>query len=362
MSSKQSTERFLTLPLALSYDDVLLVPKYSQVNSRSDIDLTTKLAPKLTLKIPLIPTKMDTITGVEMAIKMGEIGGMAILPRFDKPEIQADNVAKVKKAGITNIAVAIGCTNGYMERAEMLVKAGATVLHNDVAHGHLKKNIESIKAFKNKFGDEITLMPGIAATYACAVDMYKAGADIVSSGVGAGSICITRTQTGCGLPGFQSLIEISRAAKQFNKTFIPEAGIRNSGDIVKALAIGASAIVGGSIFAGTDETPGEIIEVDGKLYKKYNGAASEEEKIKQVDKDNTGKHKMYIKHVEGVSAMKPYKGSLEETITSLLAGVRSGMSYCGAHTIPELWEKAEFVRVTQAGVLENSHHGVILRN
>ena len=356
--SNNTLQSVIDIPTALSFDDVLLIPQQSSINSRSEIDLSTSLAPKVKLKIPLIATKMDKVTGVEMAIKMGKLGGLAILPRFDTAEIQAQNVAKVKKSGIKHIAAAIGCTNGYLQRAEMLVMAGVNILHNDVAHGHLKKNIEAIAALKNKFGDKVTLMPGIAATYECAVDMYRAGADCISSGVGSGSICITRINTGCGMPGFQSLLEIAKAAKEFKRTFIPEAGIRNSGDIVKALATGACAIMAGSIFAGTDEAPGNLIEINDVLYKQYNGAASEAEKVSQIKKDSVGKSAVYIKHIEGVEALVHYKGPVDEVILKLLAGVRSGFSYCGARNITELWSKAKFVRITPAGHIEGQAHDV----
>lgn len=246
-----------------------------------------------------------------------------------------------------------------MDRAEMLVKAGANILHNDVAHGHLKKNIDAISALKNRFGDKVTLMPGIAATYECAVDMYRAGADCVSSGVGSGSICTTRIQTGCGVPGFQSLLDIAKAAKEHKKNFIPEAGIRNSGDIVKALATGACAVMAGSLFAGTDEAPGDILEINGVMYKRYNGAASEEEKKEQVEKDPQGKGQFYVKHVEGIESLVHCKGPVEEVVLKLLAGIRSGLSYCGARNIPELWEKAKFIQITSAGIVENHAHDVI---
>lgn len=348
------------IPLSLSYDDVLLVPQYSEVNSRADVDLSTQISPNTKLKVPLISTKMDTVTGVEMAIEMGRLGGMGILPRFETTENQAKKVAKVFATGCVT-AAAVGCKNGFLERAEALANAGATVLNIDVAHGHMKKNIEATVALKNHFGNRITIISGIAATYECAVDLYKAGADSLLVGVGAGSICTTRIMTGYGVPGFTSLVEVSKAAKEFKKTFMPDAGIRNSGDIVKALATGASAIVAGSLFAGTDEAPGDIIEIDGKMYKKYNGSASYEEKTKQVEKDSSDKENHYTIHVEGVAAMVPYKGSLKLLVESLLAGVKSGLSYGGAGNIPELWEKARFIRVTGGGLQESGYHDVVAR-
>jgi IMP dehydrogenase len=347
-------------PLALSYDDVLLVPQYSEIDSRSDIDLSAKLSPNLTLKIPLITTKMDTITGVEMAIEIGRLGGMGILPRFETIDDQADKVNKVAKSGVTT-AAAIGIKEGFEERATALVRAGATVLDVDVAHGHLKKTVDATRKVRKMFGDKITLISGITSTYECAVDLYEAGADCLLVGVGGGSICTTRIMTGFGVPMITSLLETAKAAKKFGKTFVPDAGIRNSGDIVKALATGASAILGGNVFAGTKEVPGKIVTIDGKKYKEYNGSASKAEKIKQVKKDSSDKNNNYTNQVEGVESYVPYKGPVEDVVIGLLAGVRSGLSYAGAKNIPELWKKAKFIRITQSGMIESKAHDVIVR-
>ncbi len=348
-------------PLALTYDDILLVPQYSEVGSRSEIDLTTQISPKLSLKIPLVSTKMDTVTGVEMAIGMAKLGGLGILPRFETPEIQADKVREVKKHNLL-AGAAIGIKEGFVERAEMLIRAGVDVIDIDVAHGHLKKTIDATRQIKTIFGDKITLLSGITSTYECACDLYRAGADCLLVGVGAGSICTTRKMTGCGVPGFTALLETAKAAKKFKKTFAPDAGVRNSGDVVKALATGASAIVAGSMFAGTDEAPGEIVEIEGKKYKAYNGSASLKEKENQVKKDPSDKHKSYTAHVEGVEAYIPYKGPLADHVERILAGVKSGFSYCGARNIKELWKRAKFIQVTTHGYYESGSHTVRLSN
>lgn len=346
------------LPLALSYDDVLLVPQYSEINSRSEVDIATRIAPNLSLRIPLISTKMDTVTGVAMAVAMSRLGGLGILPRFDKVEGQAEMVAKVaeKKA---LAAGAVGVKEGFMERARMLIKAGATILNVDVAHGHMKKTIEATRQLKQTFGDKITLISGIVATGECARDLFEAGADSLLVGVGAGSICTTRVKTGCGLPGLASLWEVAPIARKYNKTFMPDAGIRNSGDIVKALAAGASAIVAGSIFAGTKEAPGEIVIWKGKKFKRYNGSTSPHEKKRQVERDGSDKSATYLRHLEGVAALVPYKGPVADVVLNLLAGVRSGMAYCGAKNIIELWGKAKFARITPVGYRENGAHDVV---
>jgi IMP dehydrogenase len=346
--------------LALSYDDVLLVPKYSDIDSRSEVNLSTQLSPKVKLDIPLVPTKMASVTGVEMATALGKLGSFAILPRFDTPEIQAEKVLKIKNSGVNLIAAAIGVKEGYMQRAEMIVKAGANIINVDVAHGHMKQTIETTKALKQKFGDDVLIISGIVATKESAIDLYDAGADCLLVGIGAGSICTTRVMTGFGVPGFQSLLDVASIARKYKKTFMPDAGIRNSGDIVKALAAGASAICAGSMFAGTDEAPGEMIEKDGKKYKQHNGSASLAEKLKHVKTYDKDKNKNYTVQIEGVESWVPYKGPVNDLILSILAGVRSGLSYAGARSIPELWEKAEFIQITSGGLRENGAHDVLL--
>jgi IMP dehydrogenase len=347
------------IPLGLSYDDVLLIPQYSRINSRSEVDLSTQISPKVKLKIPLISTKMDTVTGVKMATAIGKLGGFGILPRFESVEMQANKVSRVKKAGVLT-AAAIGVRDGYMERAEALVKAGAEIINIDIAHGHLKKNIVATRKIKEKFGNEITLISGITSTYECAVDLYKAGADSLLVGVGAGATCITRVVTGCGVPALTSLLETAKAAKKYKKTFMSDAGIRNSGDIVKTLATGASAIVSGFLFAGTTEAPGKIVKINGIRYKEYSGSASFKEKKKHIKKNSLDKETNYTTHVEGVSSLVIYKGSVKEHIEKLLAGVRSGFSYCGAKDIKALWKNAQFIRVSQLGVRESGAHDVLV--
>ena len=342
----------MDIPLTLSYDDVLLVPQYSEIDSRSDVDLTSVISPRLTLKVPLISSKMDTVTGVDMAIALGQLGGLGILPRFESATAQSDKVAKVSASGVIT-AAAVGCKEGFMDRAEMLVRAGATVLDVDIAHGHLHKAISTTSVLKNHFGKHITLFSGITSTYECAEDLYKAGADCLLVGVGAGATCITRVQTGFGVPSITALLETARSARKHKKTFAPDAGMRNSGDIVKSLATGASAICSGYLFAGCSECPGDFVEKAGQKYKRYNGSASKTEKVKQVKIDPADKSSAYTVHVEGVETLVPFKGPVSDVVESLLAGVRSGLSYGGAKNIPELWKKAEFIRVTSGGYRES---------
>lgn len=346
---------------ALSFDDVLLVPQASPIESRGDVDLSVKISDKLQLSIPIISTNMDSVTGVEMAVTLSKLGGMGILPRFDIPEIQAQKIAEVKKSGAV-AAGSLGCKYGYKETAELLVSAGADVILMDVAHGHLDKFIEATRFVVERYAKAVTIIAGVVATYEGACALFEAGAHCVRIGVGPGSICTTRIVTGHGVPQITAIAEGAKAAKKFGKTIIADGGMRNSGDIVKALAAGASAVTLGFLLAGTDETPGDIIEIEGKKYKEYNGSTSSKEKIRQLSKYPQDKNASYTIHTEGVEALVPYRGPLERVVTELLAGVRSGFSYSGARNIQELWEKTKFIRITQAGMRESNAHDVMLLN
>lgn len=347
------------IKLALSYNDVLLEPQFSAIKSRTLIDLTTKIAPDITLNLPLIAVNMDTVVGVDMAIAMDKLGAIAFVPRFDTPEIQAEKVATIKKAGARCVA-AIGIRDDYLKRAELLLKAGATGITIDIAHAHTQTCLTAISRFKNAF-PRVSMIAGTVATYLGAKALFQAGADSIRVGVGVGTICTTRIMAGSGVPQITALLEANRAKKLFkNKFILADGGAANSGDIVKALACGASAVLSGSLYAGTDEAPGEIIEVQGKLYKQYNGSTSATEKRRQLSKDQTGKGNHYVLHVEGVEAMVPYKGNVANVVAGLTAGIRSGLSYSGAKNIKEFWKKAQLVQITGAGYRESQAHDVLV--
>lgn len=348
------------IKLALSYNDVLLVPQYSKLISRSEVDLSTQIAPDIKLDIPLISINMDTVTGVDMAVEMSRLGGMGFMPRFDKAEKQAGDIAKITKKGQKTVAC-VGIKNGTVERAQMLLKAGSAGLSIDIAHAHTSATLDTIKSLKNRF-PKISLIVGTIATYEGAYDLFKAGADSVRVGVGAGTICTTRIVAGSGVPQVTAISEAVRAKDKFkNKFVLADGGAANSGDIVKGLACGASAVIAGSLFAGTKEAPGKIIKKGGALFKEYNGSTSKTEKIKQVSKDKKGKADHYILHVEGVEAMVPYKGPVRYIVEDLCAGVKSGFTYSGAKDIKELWKNAQFVQITTAGYRESTAHDVILQ-
>ena len=347
----------MVIPLGLSFDDVLLIPQRSEVTSRADVSLKSEITPNFFLNIPIVSINMDTVTGVDMAVAMGQNGGVSFMPRFDSPQIQAEKIAAVKKQK-QKIIAALGLRDDYLDRAKMCVKAGADGLTIDVAHGHMVKCIKVTQELKARF--KLPIISGVVASYDGAFDLFKAGADMVRVGVGAGTICVTRIVTGCGVPQITAISDAVAASKKFkNKTVLADGGIKNSGDIVKALAAGASAVTLGSLLAGTDEAPGEIIQKDGVFYKEYNGSTSIKEKEKQTQKHNG--HKPHFKlHIEGVEAIVRYKGPVGDVLNSLCAGIKSGLAYSGAKNIQELWKNARFVQITAAGIRESHAHDVIL--
>jgi IMP dehydrogenase len=345
----------------LSYNDVLLVPRYSRVRSRGDVQLTTTIAPGLTLQIPLLAANMDTVTGAAMAIAIDRLGGIGAIGRFDEPEAQARTVQAVTDVGARCIGV-IGVKDDALLRAELLLAAGAVALHLDVAHAHSEHAIEVTEACKRRWPD-VPLIVGTIATYDAAIDLYEAGADTVKVGIGAGSICITRVNTGAGVPQITAIMDVARArAERFpDRYVIADGGAANSGDVVKALAAGADAYMGGSLFAGCDEAPGDLVEVDGQRYKHYNGSTSRAEKARQLAKYAAHKDARFPLHVEGVEAMVPAKGPMGDVVDVLCAGIRSGLSYAGAFTIAELHEQAEFIQISGAGYQESQPHDVLVR-
>lgn len=345
------------IPLGLSYDDVLLIPQHSKIESRSDVDLSVQITPRISLRLPLISVNMTDVTGVEMAVALAKLGGLGFLPRFIPAAEEADMVYKVKKEGVL-VGAAVGCKESYLERAEMLVKAGVDLLTLDVAHAGMQKAINATSELKRRFGSKVDIVSGVVATYEGASDLFKAGSDSVRVGVGPGSICITRIETGVGVPQISALFEATKAAKKFKKTVLCDGGTKNSGDIVKGLAAGASAVVIGSQFAGCDEAPGKLVVKDGKKFKAYNASTSLTEKENHTKKlSDVGK--TYVNHIEGVESFVSHKGPLAKSVERIEANLRAGFSYSGSYNIVELWERARFIQITQMGLRESQAHDVI---
>ncbi|MEM2160369.1 MAG: IMP dehydrogenase [Candidatus Nitrosotenuis sp.] len=469
----------------LTFDDVLLVPKYSNITTRSQTDLRTKLSKNISLNIPLVSANMDTVTESAMAIAMAREGGIGIIHRFLTVEEEVEEVLKVKrsasvmienpytispdqsaqnaisymhekgvsgllvvkdsklagilthrdvmfesesnklvqdimtkdvitaKPGITLdeakeilrqhrieklplvddkgqikglitskdithnenypsaskdkkgrplVGAAVGVKGDFMERTEALLEADADVIVVDIAHGHSENAINTIRNIKKAF-PSCELIAGNVATAKGAEDLIKAGVDAVKVGVGSGSICITRVITGSGVPQLTAVYDCAQVGKKYDIPIISDGGTRTSGDLTKALAAGASTVMIGSLFGGTDESPGSFVMKNGKRYKIYRGMASFYAALGRKSKE-TGNVLVnddlndYV--AEGVEAMVPYKGTVTDIIKQLAGGVRSGLSYCGAHTIPQMQQNAEFIKMSRAGFAESQPHDVDL--
>ena len=471
----------------LTFDDVLLVPKFSDISSRSQTNLSTKLSRNISLNVPLISANMDTVTEAPMAVIMAREGGIGIIHRFLTIEEEVNQVLKVKRSGsvmienpytiqpeqtiqnafnlmnekgvsgllVTNadstlagilterdvlfessnssklvmelmtkdvitahvgidmeqaklvlknnrieklplidennhvkglitsqdiadlekypdaskdkkgrplVGAAVGVKGDFMERTEALIEAGTDVLVVDIAHGHSENAINTVKNIKKAFPD-CELIAGNVATSKGTEDLIKAGVDAVKVGVGSGSICITRVITGSGVPQLTAVLDCAKIGKKHNIPIISDGGTRTSGDATKALAAGASSIMVGSILGGTDESPGSTITKNGKRFKIYRGMASLGASIGRKSKE-TGTFDLtedlndYV--AEGVEAMVPYKGSVTDLIVQITGGIRSGLSYCGAHNIKQMHENAEFIKMSGAGFAESQPHDVDL--
>lgn len=473
---------------ALTFDDVLLVPKRSDIVSRNAVDTTAQLTRDITLKIPIISANMDTVTEAPMAIAMAQVGGLGILHRFMPIERQAEKVAKVKRAesivvsspisvtpetsigesrqmlaenevgglavigssgklegivttrdvllardasrpvrevmtpaenlvfaeesdsleaareklvnarvgrlplltpdgklvgiitahdmikvqqyphaskdakGRLRVGAAIGVQAADLDRAAACVEKGADILVVDIAHGHSTLMLNMITKLKTRF-PQVPVMAGNVATARGVEELAGAGADCVKVGVGGGSICITREVTGFGLPQLTAVMDCAEPARRLNIPIISDGGIQRSGDVTKALAAGANLVMIGSLLAGTNEAPGAEIVRGGRRYKVIRGMASLSANVdrKKLEPSKEVTEQDWEEVVpEGVEALVPARGPVESTLHQLVGGLRSGLSYAGAHTIPELWENAEFVRITSAGKRESGAHDVNL--
>jgi IMP dehydrogenase len=346
---------------ALTYDDIQLVPAFSNVTSRKTISLVTNVTRNYKLHIPIIAAPMDTVCEYEMASALMKLGGVGCIHRFMSIEEQVGIVKKLKSNIDTTllakwgdlyddyhapnkfvpIMVAVGATGDYIERTNELIKAGANIILIDVAHGHhenVKMAIQNIKAISS----EVDVIAGNIATPGAAIDLCDWGADALRVGVGGGSLCTTRIKTGFGVPNVTCLQDIIAVSKV---PVIADGGIRTSGDISKALALGADTVMLGSLIAGTEEAPGSIIDKNGALYKRYRGAASLETKMA---------HGQEARNVEGESTVIPYKGGVKYIVTDLLDGVRSALSYGGANELCKF--NPQIVQVTNSGLNEANPH------
>ena len=325
---------------ALTYNDVLLVPQYSDIVSRNEVKLTSNLSDDQ-FRLPIIASPMDTVSEKDMVVAMADEGGLAIIHRYNTIEEQI----KIVESSIANlvnpdspVAAAIGTTGDYLERAVALVGHGAKILCVDVAHGHHVLMKLAFLKLREILGDTVHIMAGNVATLEGYNDLVDWGADSVRCNIGGGSICSTRVQTGHGVPGLHTIIDCARSDR--NVPIIADGGIRNSGDIVKALAAGADFVMLGSLLSGTDETPGDVINTREGKFKAYRGMASKDAQVEWRGRTAS---------LEGIATTVPCKGPVVDILLELERGVRSGLSYSGARTITELQAKARFIRQTSSG-------------
>ncbi len=355
----------------LTYDDVMLVPLHSRIISRKDIDIKTKLSRHIDLNIPIVSANMDTVTAADMAISVAREGGIGFIHRFNSVEQQVDEILKVKQAdtnflnavkdkhGRLLVGAAVGIKEDFLNRAGKLLEAGSDVLLVDVAHGHSDRTLYTIKELRKNFPDA-EIIGGNVATADGTRELIEAGVDAVKVGIGSGSICITRIITGSGVPQITAIIESNKIASKFGVPIIADGGVHYPGDITKALAAGASTVMLGNLLAGTDESPGEIVTKEGKKYKLYRGSASFAAAIDRMKRVNNGNVDLKVENYvpEGVEGLVPYKGKVSEVIAMLTGGLRSGMSYCNAMSIPELQKNAQFIRTSSSTFTESLPHDI----
>lgn len=336
---------------ALCFDDFLLVPQHSDVQSRHDVRLTMLIGSgsrAISLFTPVIAAPMDTVCDVEMCKAMAIRGGLGILHRYMSYEDQVEKARELSSEKY-GFGVAIASNNGFIDQAKKLYDVGTRVLLVDTANGHSTYAIDAVAKLRSLF-DDIHIMAGNVATYDGFKRLAEAGADSVRVGIGGGSACTTRIVSGHGIPTAESVSSIAEQ-NEYDCSIIADGGIRNSGDMVKAFALGADAVMVGSMLAGTDESPGEIFESNGGLVKHFRGMASANAQI-----DFSGK----LSVAEGVSTTIQYKGSVNQIIDQIRGGLGSGCSYSGVHNLEDLYENSEAVRVSALSISESKPHALVV--
>lgn len=334
---------------ALCFDDILLVPQRSNVLSRHDVDLSMSIGfgkRRIKMSLPVIAAPMDTVCDVEMCIAMASVGGLGILHRYMTYPEQILKAQELVEAGI-GFGVALASNNGYLSQADNLYNIGVRIFLVDTANGHGDYALKAVSQLREAFSDA-HIMAGNVATKDGFIRLADAGADSVRVGIGGGSVCTTRIVSGHGIPTLQSILD---ASETFNQcSVIADGGIRNSGDMVKAFAAGAAAVMVGSMLAGTDEAPGEILTgINGKDVKSFRGMASA-----AAQKDASGK----VSVAEGVSTTVPYKGSAINILNQIKGGLGSGCSYSGVQKLSDLEEFAEYVKVSSLSIGESIPHAL----
>ena len=346
-----------TIKEALTFDDVLMLPRYSDVLP-VDTNISLSLTKNINLKVPFLSSAMDTVTESNMAIAIARTGGIGVVHRNLKIKKQSEEVKKVKRKKLL-VGAAIGTSVEDLDRARSLYDSGVDLIVIDTAHGHSAKVLKALSQIK-KLNNKIPICVGNIATGEAAKKLYNSGADIIKVGIGPGSICTTRMVAGIGVPQISAVMEVKKALNKKKIKIISDGGIKFSGDIAKALAAGADAIMMGSIFAGTDESPGKKFKVKGKIYKHYRGmgsigAMSSGSANRYFQKNYKDKSKFVP---EGVEGRVEYKGSVSKIIYQLQGGLKSSMGYIGAKNLGEIKSQAKFIKITKAGFYESMVHSV----
>ena len=343
---------------ALTFDDVTLAPKYSEILP-SEVDTSISLTKNFKLKIPLLSSAMDTVTESKMAIAIAKAGGIGVIHRNLDVKKQILEIQKVKKQKLL-VGAAVGAGPTELERAKAIIKEGIDLIVVDTAHGHTKKVGEIIKFINKIRNNKTALCAGNIATPEAAKYLIKLGVDIIKVGIGPGSICTTRLVAGIGVPQLSAILSVRNGLKDKNVKIISDGGIKYSGDLAKAFAAGADAVMIGSLFAGTDEAPGKLIKKNGKLFKSFRGMGSVGAMNKgSADRYFQTKQKDASKYVpEGVEGFAKYKGDVGNIIYKLIGGLRSSMGYLGSKEIIKLRIKPNFVKITKAGFYESMVHNV----
>jgi len=343
---------------ALTFDDVLLIPKYSKILP-SEVITSTALSTNLNLKIPILSSAMDTVTESSMAIAIANAGGIGVIHRNLNIKSQISEIKKVKSKKLL-VGAAVGAGPLEHKRAEAILKENVDLIVVDTAHGHTKKVAEIIRKIKKLKSKKTTLCAGNIATTEAAKFLIKLGVDIIKVGIGPGSICTTRLVAGIGVPQLSAILAARKGVGRKKVSIIADGGIKFSGDISKALTAGADAVMIGSLFAGTEESPGKIIKKNGKLFKSFRGMGSIGAMNKgSADRYFQAKQKETSKYVpEGVEGLVKYKGTVEKIIYQLIGGLKSSMGYLGSKKIINLRNKTKFVKITKAGFYESMVHNI----
>ncbi|MGA0914475.1 MAG: IMP dehydrogenase [Candidatus Nanopelagicaceae bacterium] len=349
--------------LGLTYDDVLLLPDASDVVP-SEVETSTQLTRNIRLSVPLVSSAMDTVTESAMAIAMARAGGIGIIHRNLAVDEQVTHVKLVKGASLL-AGAAVGVGDDGFERAQALIDVGVDVVVVDTAHGHHRAVLDAIERIKKAFPEQ-EVIGGNVATRAGAQALINAGADAVKVGVGPGSICTTRVVAGVGVPQITAIMEAAKACLKSDVPLIADGGLQYSGDIAKAIVAGADSVMLGSLLAGCDESPGELIEIDGRKYKSYRGMGSLGAMQSRGEKKSYSKDRYMQDDVlaedklvpEGIEGKVPHRGSVGEVVHQLVGGLRSGMGYAGAPDISHLKRDGRLVQITYAGLQESHPHDV----